>query len=83
VERQNRILMGLLCTAVLVGSIAATHAAPNVIVANEVRAQRFLLLDPYGRVADDWYTDPQNAPPGTAYTQNGGDQYSHWSYHPP
>jgi|SRR5579872_3967855 len=83
VERQNRVLMGLLCVAVLAGSIAATHAAPNVIVADEVRAKRFSLLDPYGRLADDWYTDAQNAPPDATYSQNAGSQYSHWSYHEP
>jgi hypothetical protein len=83
VERQNRILMGLLCAALVVGSIAATHAAPNVIVADEVRAKRFSLLDPYGRLADDWYTDAQNAPPDTTYSQNAGSSYSRWSYHRP
>jgi hypothetical protein len=84
VERQNRILMGLLCAALIVGSIATTHAASNVIVADEVRAHRFSLLDPNGGVVDDWYTDTQNAPPGTTYTQSmPGTGYSSWSYHRP
>jgi hypothetical protein len=38
VERQNRILIGLLCAMAVVASITATHAAPNVVVAAEVRA---------------------------------------------
>lgn len=84
VERQNRLLVGLLCLAAIIGSVAATHAATNVIVADEVRARRFSLIDPYGRVADDWYTDAQNAPPGTSYTQQSpADGYSGWSFHEP
>ena len=41
VERQNRILVGLMCAMAVVTSIAATHAASNVVVADEVRAHRF------------------------------------------
>jgi hypothetical protein len=36
-------------------------AAPNVIAADEVRARRFTLLNPYGRVADDWYSNVTSA----------------------
>jgi len=53
VERQNRIPIGLLCAMVVVASITATHAASNVVVADEVRAHRFTLLDPRGGVADE------------------------------
>jgi hypothetical protein len=83
VERQNRILMGLLCAAVIIGSIVSTHAVPTVITAQEVRAQHFTLLDPNGGVADDWYTDTQNAPTGVTYSQNTDSRYSGWSYHQP
>ncbi len=54
-ERQNRVLVVLLGTALVVGSIAVSNAQPTVITATEVRAQRFSLLDPNGGLADDWY----------------------------
>jgi hypothetical protein len=80
-ERQNRMLIGLLCLVTVVASVAATHAAPNVITASEVRAQRFTLIDPRGGIADDWYiTDPSD----TNVTRNlGGPPYSGWWYHSP
>jgi len=80
VERQNRILIGLLCAMAVVASITATHAASNVIVADEVRAHRFTLLDPRGGVADDWYTDAPGAP---SETQNTAAGYSGWGFHTP
>jgi hypothetical protein len=82
-ERQNRILIGLLCAAVGVGSIAATNAAPNVITAEEVRAHRFTLLDPNGGVADDWYSDGLNPPPATETVRRWLPGYSGWGYHAP
>jgi hypothetical protein len=61
-ERQVRILVALLCTAIVtalaVGSIAASHAEPSIITAQEVRAQRFTLLGPKGDVFDYWYSTP-------------------------
>ena len=87
VERQNRILIGLLCAAVgvglAVGSIAATNAAPTVITADEVRAHRFTLLDPNGSVADDWYSDGLNPPPATETVRRLAPGYSGWGYHGP
>jgi hypothetical protein len=80
VERQNRILIGLLCAMAVVASISATRAAPNVVVADEVRAQRFTLLDPRGGVADNWYTDDPRAP---NITQNTAPGYSGWGFHTP
>jgi hypothetical protein len=80
VERQNRILVGLLCVMAVVASIGATHAASNVIVADEVRAHRFTLLDPRGGTADDWYTDDPNAPNASHHTVPG---YSGWGFHSP
>jgi len=81
VERQNRILIGLLCAMAVVASITATRAAPNVVVANEVRAQRFTLLDPRGGVADNWYADDNPRAPNT--TSQTLPDYSGWGYHEP
>jgi hypothetical protein len=81
VERQNRILIGLLCAMAVVASITATHAASSVIVAGEVRAQRFTLLDPRGGVADNWYTDASRSP--DTNTQNTAPGYSGWGFHAP
>jgi len=80
VERQNRILVGLLCVMAVIASIGATHAASNVIVADEVRAHRFTLVDPRGGVADDWYTVEPNAP---NMTQNTAPGYSGWGFRSP
>lgn len=79
-ERQNRVLIALLCIAVAAASIAATHAAPNVITAQEVRAQRFTLIDPRGGIADDWYIEDPNA---ANVTRNMSAPYSGWWYHSP
>jgi hypothetical protein len=80
VERQNCILIGLLCMMAVVISIATTHAASNIVVADEVRAHRFTLLDPRGGVADDWYIDDPNAPNASRRMFPG---YSGWGYHMP
>jgi len=82
-ERQNRILIGLLCVAVAVGSIAATNAAPTIITAEEVRAHRLTLLDPNGGVADDWYSDGLNPPAATETSRRWLPGYSGWGYHAP
>jgi hypothetical protein len=80
VERQNRILVSLLCAMAVVVSITTTHAASNIVVADEVRAHRFTLLDPRGGVADDWYIDDPNAPNASRRIFPG---YSGWGYHVP
>jgi hypothetical protein len=72
-NRQNRILIVLLCAALGVASIAATKAAPNVVIADDVRSHRFTLLDPNGGVADDWYTNNRNPP----------ESFSGFEYHAP
>jgi hypothetical protein len=82
VERQNHILLGLLCAALVIGSVAATHVAPTVIAADEVRARRFTLLDPHGRVADDWYSDPTSATADNT-TRRMAPGYSGWGFHQP
>jgi hypothetical protein len=59
-ERQIRflvcILVGSVSAVLALGSIAVTNAQPAVITANEVRAQRFIMLDPSGKVAAEWLT---------------------------
>jgi hypothetical protein len=80
VERKNRILVGMMGAMAVVASLGATHAASNVIVADEVRAHRFTLLDPGGGIADDWYTDDPNAPNTSRRTLPG---YSGWGFHVP
>ena len=80
VERQNRILVGLMCVMAGVASIGAAHAASNVVIADEVRAHRFTLLDPRGGIADDWYTDDPNAPNTSRRMLSG---YSGWGFRGP
>ena len=79
-ERQNRLLLWLLCAIAAAASVAATHAAPNLVVADEVRAHRFTLVDPQGGVADDWHIDNPGAPNSS---QKLGAPYSGWGYHTP
>ena len=79
VERQNRVLVVLLCAALALSSIAASNAQQTILSAYEVRAQRFTLLDPNGEVADDWYTLSNR----NAGTSNTSRSYSGWGYHPP
>jgi hypothetical protein len=57
VERQNRVLVALLCAVVGIASIAAANAGPNLVSADEVRSRRFTLLAPNGSVAAEWYSD--------------------------
>jgi hypothetical protein len=78
-ERQNRILVVLLGGALAFGSIAVSNAQPTVITAQEVRAQRFILVDPNGGMADDWSISP---------TRDGGmshpnPPYSGWAFSKP
>ncbi len=65
-ERQIRVLVALLCTALAAalafGSIAVSNAQPTVLTASEVRAQRFTLLDSNSREVDNWYSDARGIP---------------------
>ena len=79
VERQNRVLVVLLCAALALGSITASNAQQTILSAYEVRAHRFTLLDPNGGVADDWYTYSNRG----AGTSNASGSYSGWGYNPP
>jgi hypothetical protein len=56
-ERKNRVLVILLGATLTLGSIAVSNAQQTVITADEVRARRFNLLAPNGRVVESWYTD--------------------------
>jgi len=57
VERQNRVLIALLCAVTGIVLLGATSPEPKVISVDEIRAHRFTLLDPNGDVADWWYSD--------------------------
>jgi len=47
-ERQNRILITILCAIVGVASIAATRRFDSIITATQVRTQRLTLIDNRG-----------------------------------
>ena len=81
-ERQNRVLLVLLCAAVALGTIAASNAQQSVLSTYEVRAQRYTLLDPNGGIADNWYSEP-STPDGPNTTRRLGAPYSGWGYYPP
>jgi hypothetical protein len=49
VERQNRILIGLLCALIGVASIAATNHSGSIMDAQEVRTSHFVLVDNHGK----------------------------------
>ena len=57
VERQNRVLIALLCAVVGLASLGATRHGSNVVSADEIRAHRISLLDPTGAVVTAWYSD--------------------------
>lgn len=52
-ERQNRILITILCAIVGVASIAAAKHADSIITATQVRAQRLTLIDNRGNALVD------------------------------
>jgi hypothetical protein len=56
VERQNRILLTLLCVASGLALLAATKSenGGNVITADEVRAHRLALTGDDGHVVHSW-----------------------------
>jgi hypothetical protein len=57
VERQNRVLIGLVCAALGMATLGAAAAAPNILTVDEIRTHRISLLDPTGTVVDSWYSD--------------------------
>ena len=54
VERQNRILLALLCAAIGLALMGATRGGGNVITADEVRTQRLVLINDRGNVVHQW-----------------------------
>jgi len=52
-ERQNRILITILCAMVGVASIAATKHSDSIITATQVRTQRLTLIDNRGKALVD------------------------------
>jgi hypothetical protein len=56
-ERQNRILIALLCVAgglVLLGATKEGGGAGNVLTVGELRTPRLALIDETGRVVHSW-----------------------------
>lgn len=54
VERQNRILVALLCATVALALMGATKRGGNVITADEVRTPRLSLINERGNVVHEW-----------------------------
>ena len=53
VERQNRILIAMLCATVGLAFLGATRGS-NVITADEVRTHRLSLINDKGNVVHEW-----------------------------
>jgi hypothetical protein len=53
-ERQNRILLALLCATIGLALLGATRGGGNVITADEVRTQRLFLINDRGNVVRQW-----------------------------
>jgi hypothetical protein len=54
VERQNRILVALLCAIIGLALLGATKGGGNVVTADEVRTQRLFLINDRGNVVHQW-----------------------------
>ena len=54
VERQNRMLLALLCATVSLALLGATRGGGKVITADEVRTQRLSLINDRGNVVHEW-----------------------------
>jgi hypothetical protein len=54
VERQNRILLALLCATISLALLGATMGGGNVITADEVRTHRLSLINDEGNVVHEW-----------------------------
>jgi hypothetical protein len=53
VERQNRILLAMLCATIGLAFLGATKGG-NVITADEVRTHRLSLINDKGNVVHEW-----------------------------
>jgi hypothetical protein len=58
VERQNRVLIALVCAVLGVASLAATKHGSNVLSLDELRAHRITLTDGSGAVVHSWWATP-------------------------
>jgi hypothetical protein len=54
VERQNRVLLALLCATVSLALLGATKGGGNIITADEVRTHRLSLINDRGNVVHEW-----------------------------
>ena len=54
VERQNRMLLALLCATVSLALLGATRGGGKVVTADEVRTQRLSLINDRGNVVHEW-----------------------------
>ncbi|HMF01741.1 MAG TPA: hypothetical protein VKK06_17775 [Terriglobia bacterium] len=53
VERQNRVLLAILCATIGLAFLGATKGG-NVITADEVRTHRLSLINDKGNVVHEW-----------------------------
>jgi hypothetical protein len=54
VERQNRMLLAVLCATISLALLGATKGGGNVITADEVRTHRLSLINDKGNVVHEW-----------------------------
>lgn len=54
VERQNRVLIALLCTTLGMALLGATKPGGNVITAEEIRTHPLSLINDKGNVVHEW-----------------------------
>ena len=54
VERQNRVLLAVLCAIVSLALLGANKGGGNVVTADEVRTRRLLLINDKGNVVHEW-----------------------------
>ena len=54
VERQNRMLLAVLCAAISLALLGATRGGGNVVTADEVRTHRLSLINDKGNVIHEW-----------------------------
>jgi len=54
VERQNRILLALLCATIGLALLGASKGGGNVITADEVRTHRLSLINDKGNIVHEW-----------------------------
>lgn len=54
VERQNRLLLALLCATTGLALLGATKGGGNIITADEVRTHRLSLINDKGDVVHHW-----------------------------